>query len=362
MKKILFPLVAVAFAACNTAPHYTINGTVKGEQEGEVYLLKINGKTADTLASSPIKDGKFTLKGEVKNTTTAYLVTEGQNVQIPMALENAQYTAHLDFEDNTLSKAEGTESQSLLNQFMQIEQKNKKEKAELYKEYTAARQNQDEKKLEEIYTKFDELDNETLAQEEALIKANPNNFVSAQALASKMYVLDLEQMSELYNTLGEEAKSSEYGQKVNDRIRKLQAVSIGQVAPDFTQNTPDGKPLSLYNVKGKAKIIDFWASWCNPCRRANPEMVKIYKKYHPKGLEIIGVSLDRDKAAWEKAIADDNLTWKHVSDLQYWNNAVAQEYVVSSIPHILLLDENNTIVARNIHGEELESKIAELLQ
>lgn len=98
----------------------------------------------------------------------------------------------------------------------------------------------------------------------------------------------------------------------------MEAVAIGQTAPNFTLNTPEGNPLSLADIKGKVKIIDFWASWCNPCRQANPEVVEIYKEYHPKGLEILGVSLDNNQEAWVKAIEDDGLTWNHVSDLKGW--------------------------------------------
>lgn len=364
MKKFLFPLAAIVLSivACNSTTQYTINGTVEGTQEWNVYLVKYSGRTADTLAQAPIKAGKFSIQGKVENTTNAYLIVEGKRGGTPILVENTKFTATLNPEDNSLSKVEGTENQKILNEYLVISNELRKQQSELYKAYSAAMQEKNEEKANEIRAEFDKADSISSVKEAELIKAHSDSYVAPYILAGKMYNLDLKELQEKYNALGANAKASEYGKKIAERIEKLEAVAIGKVAPNFTQDTPEGKPLSLYDIKGKVKIIDFWASWCGPCRRANPEMVKLYKKFHPKGLEILGVSLDRNKADWEKAIADDHLDWNQVSDLQYWNNAAAQAYAVSSIPHIVILDENNVIVARNLHGEELENKIAELLK
>ena len=142
---------------------------------------------------------------------------------------------------------------------------------------------------------------------------------------------------------------------------------IGKPAPDFTAPTDDGRTLALKDALGKVTIIDFWASWCGPCRRENPNVVKVYEKYHDKGLEIIGVSLDGNsrqadpRGLWLKAIEQDKLTWKHVSNLKYFNDPVAQAYNVRSIPATYILDEKGIIVAKNLRGAALEAKIAELL-
>ena len=131
----------------------------------------------------------------------------------------------------------------------------------------------------------------------------------------------------------------------------------GLPAPDFTMNDPDGKPINLSDFKGKVVLVDFWASWCGPCRRENPNVVRLYNEYRSKGFDILGVSLDRSKEPWLAAIEKDGLTWSHVSDLQGWGNAAAKLYGVSSIPHTVLLDKDGKIIARNLRGEALEAKL-----
>jgi peroxiredoxin len=136
---------------------------------------------------------------------------------------------------------------------------------------------------------------------------------------------------------------------------------IGSEAPDFQQATPEGGSFGLSQLRGKYVLIDFWASWCRPCRIENPNVKRIYERFHNKGFEILGVSLDRDHASWVKAIQDDGLPWKHVSDLGFWNNAVAQEYGVSSIPYTVLVDREGKILEKGLRSEQLEAKLAEVL-
>lgn len=139
-------------------------------------------------------------------------------------------------------------------------------------------------------------------------------------------------------------------------------IPIGAEAPDFTQPTADGKPLSLASLRGNVVLIDFWASWCKPCRMEMPNVKRAYEAYHKKGFEILGVSLDRDKGAWTGAIAQDGLPWKHVSDLGFWNNAAAQQYGVSSIPYTVLVGKDGKVIAKNLRGPALEEKLAEVLK
>lgn len=139
-------------------------------------------------------------------------------------------------------------------------------------------------------------------------------------------------------------------------------IPVGSEAPDFTQPTPDGRQLSLSSLRGKVVLIDFWASWCKPCRMEMPNVKRVYDQYKGKGFEILGVSLDREKGAWTQAIAQDGLPWKHVSDLAFWNNAAAQQYGVSSIPYTVLVDKDGKVLGKNLRGPALEEKLAEVFK
>ena len=173
--------------------------------------------------------------------------------------------------------------------------------------------------------------------------------------------MEYEQLKERYNLLGEKAKASAQGKAIAAQIAKLESTAIGQIAPNFTITTPEGESISLYDIKGKVKLIDFWASWCGPCRAENPNVKKIYERYKSKGLEVIGVSLDIKVDAWCKAIEADGLPWLHMSDLKGWNSIVTDVYQIHGIPMLFVLDENNRIVGEGLRGEELEKCVQKVL-
>ena len=147
---------------------------------------------------------------------------------------------------------------------------------------------------------------------------------------------------------------------LQSQVDRIKPFMLGGQAPDFTQASPEGEEIKLSDFRGKVLLVDFWASWCGPCRRENPHVVSLYKKYKDQGFEILGVSLDNNRDRWLKAIAKDQLEWHHVSDLKGWKNAVAKMYNVSSIPHTILLDAEGKIIARNLRGNRLERKLEEL--
>ena len=359
MRKLLLSIVAASMtlAACNAQSGYKVTGTVEGMPDGKAIIATVNGSSLDTLAKADVKNGSFEFTGNVSEPTGAYIMVIGQRGAIPFMLENANITVNAGQAGLTVT---GSEGQKIYDQFMAINTTTQQEAMKLQQEYQAA--NGDQAKMQAVQEAYAKLMTDAQAKETELIKANPDSYVSTFVIVSGMGQMEYEQLKERYNLLGEKAKASAQGKAIAAQIAKLESTAIGQIAPNFTITTPEGESISLYDIKGKVKLIDIWASWCGPCRGENPHVVEIYKEYHPKGLEIFGVSLDNNKEAWVKAIADDGLVWKHGSDLKGWQSAPAQLYSVSGIPHTVLLDENNKIIAKNLRGDELKQKIAELLK
>lgn len=194
------------------------------------------------------------------------------------------------------------------------------------------------------------------------VQKHPKAFASLAATEN----LDLESNYELFQNLAEGLKenypNSSFAQNFIKTVEASKKLAVGQLAPEIELNDPNGNPIKLSSLQGKVVLIDFWASWCRPCRMENPNVVKIYNKYAQKGFEIYGVSLDKTREAWLEAIKADGLTWKHVSDLGFWNSSVVPIYNVQSIPKTYLIDKDGRILAKDLRGEALENKIAEILK
>jgi peroxiredoxin len=197
----------------------------------------------------------------------------------------------------------------------------------------------------------------------SFVRKHPNSSVALFAV--KQYAgwdIDAAKVEPLFNMLPASAKALPSAKALKDRIDIARKTGIGNYAMDFTQNDTLGKPVSLSSFKGKYVLVDFWASWCGPCRRENPNVVKVFNKYKDRNFTILSVSLDRPDAKdkWLAAIHKDNLTWTHVSDLKYWDNAVAKQYGIRAIPQNLLLDPQGKIIAKNLRGEDLDAKLTDV--
>ncbi|GHV08233.1 hypothetical protein FACS1894160_2190 [Bacteroidia bacterium] len=214
-----------------------------------------------------------------------------------------------------------------------------------------------------INKRYSVIENEQNVILSAFIKKHPNSYISLVAL-SQLSGENLKQneIEALFSKLSDDVKNTNWGKSLATSFNKTRATAVGSVAPDFTQNDPSGKPIKLSSFRGKYVLIDFWASWCGPCRRENPNVVQTYQKYKNKNFEILGVSLDNDKNAWLSAIEKDNLTWLHVSDLRGWKSAAAQLYSVESIPQNFLLDPKGVIIEKNLRGKQLDEALAKALK
>jgi thiol-disulfide isomerase/thioredoxin len=196
-------------------------------------------------------------------------------------------------------------------------------------------------------------------------ETHPDSYLSIMLLSATLKPgFDAVRAESIFNKLSPSIKDTKLGKESIKLILDTKRTQVGVLATDFTQNDINGKPVKLSDYRGKYVLIDFWASWCAPCRRENPNLKAMYEKYKANGFDILGVSLDKENAkdAWMKAIADDKLTWKHVSDLKGWSNEVAVLYFVNAIPTNFLIDPQGKILAKDLRGEDLQKKLAEIFK
>jgi peroxiredoxin len=370
MKKFIYFLFAAAImASCKTAPkvpHYNITGKIAGADSVTFVLQKrVDGKTV-RVDSAMVLKGQFIIKGGVVDfPERVNLMAKGRRAAFSFYLENTDIvvTGHIDSLANaTISGSKTNDEAKAYNE--SLKPFNDKNNA-LYAEYTAAKQAGDKAKMTEIEKKSDALYAEQVAFSKEYVKTHPASFLTPTLLNSLSLELDATEIETFINGLDTTVAKVAIIKDLKARVAVMKTVAIGQKAPDFTLNDVNDKPVPLSSKIGKSKLllIDFWASWCGPCRNENPNVVKVFKEFNKKGLDIFSVSLDREgeKEKWVQAIKDDKLTWTHVSDLKYWSCAAAKLYAVNSIPANFLLDNKGTIIGKNLRGDELYNKVKELL-
>ena len=357
MKNILFSLLFLPLFSL-AQKGFVVTGNVTGLPEGaEVKIATVN-EGGTVVASAPVKGGAFTVTGSVPEPGLYWLVLGSEQPQ-HIYLENNTIKVSGSKSDIKNIKIEGSASHADFDQFRKIFNPLV---GELNAAAAGAGKATDEKKHAQLMKQYDSIGRLIQVEVDNYIANRKASYVSPfLLLVTAQLNDDIPRLESRFNLLDSSVRQSGIGKNLAEFIAFNKVGSVGTEAMEFTQNDPSGKPVSLSSFRGKYVLIDFWASWCKPCREENPNVVKAYKKFNNKNFTVLGVSLDRDKEPWIKAIERDNLTWTQVSDLQFWNNSVAQLYHVQGIPQNFLVDPNGKIVGRNLRGEELEAKLCELL-
>lgn len=363
MKQLLFGFLALALmlGACETKPTFTLKGKITGEAEAPLLIgvvQKDGYKTIDTL---DVLDGAIDYTTSLEQPMMIVVGLEGSRQRKSFFGENVAYTIEGDLNRISEATVTGGELYAAYSAIEEMQKANAEKSEELRMAFQAASEAGDEAKKEEIIAEYEAGSKEVEDAQMKYVTENPSSPVSAYLVYNIYRHKPLDEIKSAVAKLDSTLTSSPYYESISERVTKLENVAVGKMAPDFTMNDSDGNPVALSSLKGKYVLIDFWASWCGPCRRENPNVVKLYTEFKDKGFDILGVSLDQKKDAWLQAIEDDQLSWNHVSDLKGWGNEAAQLYAVSGIPHTVLLDMDGKIIAKNLRGDELHNKISELL-
>jgi peroxiredoxin len=360
MKRLLIFALLAPIALDAQHKDVQVTGFLKGLPDNSVVELRSQDEAAAPVATASSKSGKFILKGSIADADIHTLSVKGMERKAFLFLEPGKMsvTGHKD-SIGTL-RTSGSASQAVFEAF-NTEFSPLYGKASELSQKLSSGPDTDGSVAKELQAVLNDIERKT----DQYVEKYSSSPVTPFAILVNSQISeepDLPRMEARYAKLTPSAKESKYGKVLGSTIADSKIGAVGTMALDFTQNDPDGKPVSLSSFKGKYVLIDFWASWCKPCRVENPNVVEAFKKYRDRNFTVLGVSLDRSKDTWLQAIKDDKLDWTHVSDLKFWNNAVSQQYRISSIPQNLLIDPQGMIVAKNLRGKELQDRLAELLK
>ena len=378
-KKILLMLSVISvLIACNKAGdnEYIVTGTIKGIDNGKLVTLEVQDETTGQLKAVDtvkIENGKFVFKGSAKEPEMYLVQVEKVQGKVPFILENGDIDMVINKDSVAITKVTGTYNNEELTGYkengMKIQKKMMKFQQDNMAKMNEAQQKQDTVVMNSLRKEYSKFQEEFSKQSEDYLKTHPKAFISALIIEGmfNQMIPDVNTIKKYYTALDQSLKDTKHGKSIKTKLDKLakpvatNSVEVGSMAPNFSAPSPDGKAISLKESLGKVTIVDFWASWCAPCRAENPNVLALYNELHAKGLNIIGVSLDKDAAKWKEAIAKDKLSWNQISNLKEFNDPIAVTYGIQQIPSTYVLDASGKIVAKDLRGAELKAKVIELL-
>lgn len=357
---IVLSVVIIGLNSCGPKNQYKIAGSITGIDSGLVYLQKREAGEWKIIDSAKITSGKFAFHGNIESPELWYLSVKNTKVYVPFFVENSDMTVAILADSLEGTAINGSLSQKVYENYLKQMKPLNQEMNAIYLDYKNAKEANDEVAMAKADSMYEVIEGRQKEQILDFAKENNSSVVAPYLIYRNSYLFGLPELEEVTLTMDTNLNNSIYLQELNKQVAILKAVQVGQPAPDFTQADTAGNPLTLSSLKGKILLIDFWASWCVPCRAENPNVVEAWKRYHEKGFDILGVSLDRDREKWIEAIKTDHLTWNQVSDLQFWNNEASSLYGIRSIPSNVLVDQEGIIIAHNLRGEDLTNKLEEL--
>mgnify|MGYP006276417017 CR=1 FL=1 len=363
MKNIIVIIAALAFfAACSEKKGYDVTIKTIEKEADWAYLLKVENNQMIPFDSAQWKDG-YHFTGSVEQPELVFFNLKGTNKREPLFIENTKITVTPLEGAPGRFNYEGSELNEIFASYQDSANYYNQENQRLYGEYQKARQVENQAKEDSIRTMVEGLYDAEQSFSKSFAMDNLDNLVGLYIVRRKLvFSMDYKELNEVLSQVPESNQNNPYYEYLNNHLQKLAKTRVGKEAPLFTMKDTAGNEVSLKDFRGNYTLIDFWAAWCGPCRRANPHVVEIYNEYHPKGFQILGVSFDQSREAWIKAIHEDNLPWTQVSDLKGWKNEAGQLYGVNSIPHTVLLDPDGKIVANRFSHEELREKLEEIYQ
>jgi thiol-disulfide isomerase/thioredoxin len=360
MKKailILFILPSILFA--QTSNNFVISGTFRGMLDKTELVLKNDEVSPEPLATVKSNGQQFKMSGTITEPGMYYIQPKNSQQKLVVFLDASNISIDGEFVKLQTSSVKGSATHddfALFNSTFNS----------LFTKLTASAQQLNQGVKDEngaIRKQYETLMVEINQQTDQFISAHSTSPVAPFVLLVAMQLNQDPLVHEArLGKISSKAKENYFGRAAIKAIEDSKFGSVGSAAADFSQQDVNGQSVSLSSFKGKYVLIDFWASWCGPCRQENPNLVNAFQKYKSKNFTVFGVSLDRAKEPWLKAIKDDRLDWTQVSDLKFWSNEVAVKYKIQSIPQNFLLDPNGVIIAKNLRGEELQSRLAELLK